>query len=155
MKPYADAFLSPFLIAIVVLALAGCAGSRSTDNVSNAQHTAPIGSWGGTLTSDATPATLTLTGSGGHFVFPCGQTADMTQAVQPDSSGRFSVAGTVTFGYVPNPPPQKARFTGTVTNHVMTVSLTVTPTTGSVFTDGPYTVTLGQTAPTFQGDCPG
>lgn len=143
------------LLLIAGIALAGCGGSHSNDNVSNVGHTAPIGSWGGTLTSNATPATLTLTNSGGHFDFSCGQTADITQPVQPDSTGRFSVPGTATLGYVPNRPAQKAQFTGTVTNHVMTVSLLVTPTTGSAFTDGPYTVTFGQAAPIFQGACPG
>ena len=146
------------LIPLSVLTLAGCGGSGgSNNNVSQVEHTAPIGMWGGVLVSDATPATLTLTTSGGQFVFPCGQTATLTQEVQPDSTGHFSVAGDVNLGGLPQPSSsaQPAQFTGTVTNHVMTVTLTVTPTSGSPYTLGPYSVTLGQTAPTFQGACPG
>lgn len=149
---------SALLAAFAGFALAGCGGSGgSNNNVSVAEHTAPVGMWGGILVSDATPTTLTLTTSGGHFVFVCGQTADITQEVQPDSTGRFSVPGDVTSGGLPQPmsSAQPAQFSGTVTNHVMTVTLTVTPTSGSPYTLGPYRVTLGQTAPTFQGACPG
>lgn len=142
------------LAAAVPFALTGCGGSSSDG--SSAGHTAPIGTWGGSLVSDATmPAALTLTASGGHFAFYCGQTADISQAIVPDSSGHFSAAGTVTFGFVPNPPHEPAQFIGTVTNHVMTVTLNVTPAAGTPYSDGPYTVTLGQAAPTFQGACPG
>lgn len=140
------------------LALAGCGGSSNTGNVSQAEHTAPTGMWGGVLVSDASPATLTLTTSGGHFAFVCGQTADMTQEVQPDSSGHFSVAGSITLSGLPLASPaaaQPTQFSGTVTNHVMTVTLTVTPATGTPYSLGPYTVTLGQAAPAFQGACPG
>lgn len=148
--------VSALLIACAGLALSGCGGSGgSANNVSQVEHTAPTGMWGGALVSDATmPATLTLTTSGGQFVFVCGQTADMTQEVQPDSSGHFSVAGTAA-GSLPQASALPAQFSGTVTNHVMTVTLTVTPASGSAYTLGPYTVTLGQTAPTFQGACPG
>ena len=147
-----------FLIAFTSLTLAGCGGSGgSNNNVSQVEHTAPIGMWGGTLVSNAMPATLTLTASGGHFVFPCGQTADMTEEVQPDSTGHFSVPGDVNLGGLPQPSSsaQPAQFTGTVTNHVMTVTLTITPASGNPYTLGPYSVTLGQTAPIFQGACPG
>ena len=113
--------------------------------------------WGGVLVSDASPATLTLTTSGGQFVFPCGETAALTEEVQPDSSGHFSVAGTTTLSVLPQIAPTTAptQFTGTVTNHVMTVTLTITPASGTPYTNGPYTVTLGQSAPIFQGACPG
>ena len=144
------------LAASLSLIFAGCGGSSSTNNVTQAEHTAPVGMWGGVLESDASPATLTLTTSGGHWVFVCGQTADMTQEVQPDSAGRFSVPGSITYaGLVLPSPSQPAQFNGTVTNHVMTVTLTVTPATGTSYTLGPYTVTLGQAAPIFQGACPG
>ena len=143
-------------MAGITLALAGCGGSSSTNNVSVAEHTAPVGLWGGTLESDVNrPAALTLTTAGGHFAFYCNQIADMTQEVQPDSSGHFSVAGNSTFGFLPQRTPEPTQFTGTVTNHVMTVTLTVTPASGASYALGPYAVTLGQTAPTFQGDCPG
>ncbi len=144
------------LAAFAGIVLAGCGGGGSS-NVSQVEHTAPIGMWGGVLVSDATPATLTLTISGGQFVFPCGQTATLAQEVQPDSSGHFSVPGTASLGFLPQPAsiPLPTQFTGTVTNHVMTVTLNVTPTSGSPYTLGPYTVTLGQTAPMFQGACPG
>ena len=147
-----------FFATLAGFALAGCGGSgSSSSNVSQVEHTAPVGMWGGVLVSDASPATLTLTTSGGHFVFPCGQTADMTEEVQPDSTGHFSVPGDVNLGTLPQPTSsaQPAQFSGTVTNHVMTVTLTITPTSGSPYTLGPYSVTLGQTAPTFQGACPG
>lgn len=148
-----------FLAAFAGLTLAGCGGSGggSTNNVSQVEHTAPVGMWGGVLVSDASPATLTLTTSGGHFVFPCGETATLAEEVQPDSSGHFSVAGSAAFGGLPvgSSPPQPTQFSGTVTNHVMTVTLTVTPTSGSPYTLGPYSVTLGQAAPIFQGACPG
>lgn len=147
-----------FLAASAGLVLAGCGGSGgSADNVSQVGHTAPAGMWGGVLVSNASPATLTLTTSGGHFAFVCGQTADMTQEVQPDNSGYFSVAGTTNLSSLPqvNPVLAPTQFTGTVTNHVMTVTLTVTPASGTPSTSGPYTVTLGQTAPIFQGACPG
>ena len=145
------ALVSAFLAACT---LAGCGGS-SSDGVSQPGHTAPTGMWGGSLVSDANqPATLTLTASGGHFAFLCGQIADMTQAVQPSSAGSFSVAGTSKLGFAGS-SAQSTRFTGTVTNHVMTVTLSVTPAVGASYTNGPYTVTLGQTAPTFQGACPG
>lgn len=149
MKPLALMLLA----AVIPFALAGCGGSN--DNILDAAHTAPIGNWGSKLIGNGFPSMLTLTNNGGHFDFSCNQTADMTQAVQPDSTGHFSVPSTVIFGFFPNPQPQKAQFAGAVTNHVMTVSITVTPTTGSAFTDGPYTVTFGQTAPAFQGACPG
>lgn len=144
-------------MAFAALALAGCGGNSNTNNVSVAEHTAPVGPWGGVLVSDASPATLTLTMSGGHFAFVCGQTADMTQEVQPDSSGHFSVAGSTTYaGLVQaSPAAQPTQFTGTVTNHVMTVTLKVTPASGNPYALGPYTVTLGQAAPIFQGACPG
>ncbi len=151
-------FGAGFLAAFVALALTGCGGSGSTGNVSQAEHTAPVGMWGGTLVSDVTmPATLTLTTSGGHFVFVCGQTADMTQEVQPDSSGHFSAAGNITNAALPqvSPTALPAQFSGTVTNHVMTVTLTVTPASGASYSLGPYAVTLGQAAPAFQGACPG
>ena len=143
------------LIPLSVLALAGCGGSSSTNNVTQVEHTAPVGMWGGALVSDATmPATLTLTTHGGQFAFACGQSATLTQQVQPDGSGHFSVAGTSTTGFTPL-SSQPTRFNGTVTNHVMTVTLTITPASGTPYTQGPYTVTLGQTAPPFQGACPG
>ncbi len=144
--------------AFFSLVLAGCGGSSKNNNgnVSVAEHTAPVGMWGGALVSDANmPAALTLTTSGGHFAFYCNQIADMTQEVRPDSSGHFSVAGNATFGFLPQRTPDPAQFSGTVTNHVMTVTLTVIPAKGTPYPLGPYTVTLGQTAPTFQGDCPG
>ncbi len=146
-----------FSAALTGLALTGCSGSGgSNSNVSQVKHTAPVGMWGGTLVSNAAqPATLTTLG--GYFVFACGQTADMTQEVQPDSSGHFSVPGSAAFGGLPagSSPPQRTQFTDTVTNRRMTVTLTVTPANGTPFTTGPYTVTLGQTAPAFQGACPG
>ena len=152
-------FGAAFLAAAAGLALAGCGGSGgSNSSVSQAGHTAPVGMWGGALVSDATmPATLTLMTSGGQFVFTCGEAASITQEVQPDSSGHFSVAGTTNLSILPqaNPTLVPTQFTGTVTNHVMTVTLTVTPAGEPAYTDGPYTVTLGQTAPTFQGACPG
>ena len=145
--------IAPVLFA--ALALAGCGGSSSTNNVTQVEHTAPVGMWGGTLVGSAVmPATLTLTTGGGQFAFACGQSATLTQQVQPDSSGQFSVAGTSTTGFTPL-SSQPTRFNGTVTNHVMTVTLTITPVSGTPYTNGPYTVTLGQTAPTFQGACPG
>jgi hypothetical protein len=151
-------YICSLTAAGVALALAGCGGSGDTGNVSQAEHTAPVGMWGGVLVSDASPATLTLTTSGGHFAFPCSQSADMTQPVQPDPSGHFSVAGTSTTAFLPlspQPTQQPTQFTGTVTNHVMTVTLTVLPAGQAPYTHGPYTVTLGQAAPIFQGACPG
>ena len=142
--------------AFAGLALAGCGGSGgSNSNVAQAEHTAPIGMWGGALAGNPImPATLNLTAQGGHFSFACNQTADLTQQVVPDSSGHFSVAGTSTVGFTPL-SSQPTQFTGTVTNHVMTVTLTVTPARGTSYVSGSYTVTLGQAAPIFQGACPG
>lgn len=152
---------SIFFPILAALAFTGCGGGSSsgTSSAAPADHTAPAGDWGGTLVgSPNLPATLSLTTSGGHFTFYCSQSADMTQQVQPDSSGHFSAAGTSTTAFLPlspHPAPQPTQFTGTVTNHVMTVTLTVTPASGTSYVSGSYTVTLGQAAPVFQGACPG
>ena len=138
-------------IVMASLALAGCGGDSSAP----VDHSAPLGAWGGgAADKPGSLASLSLTATGGHFDFYCGQNADLSQPLQTDSAGRFDVTGTATLGFAA-PSPQPTHFVGTVTNQVMTVTLQVTPIVGTPYTSGPYTVTFGQTAPAFQGTCPG
>ena len=151
MKPLASVLLA----AAISFTLAGCGGSSSDG--SSAGYTAPTGTWG-TAAPPGMSASLTLAKSSGHFVFYCGMSADMNQAVQPDSAGHFSVTGTATYtpvGSLTLPiSTNPAIFSGTVANHVMTVTLLITPATGAPYTEGPYVLTFGQSDSIDTNTCP-
>jgi hypothetical protein len=151
MKPLAFVLLA----AALPLALTGCGGSSSDG--SSAGYTAPTGPWG-TAAPPGMSANLTLAKSSGHFVFYCGRSADMNQAVQPDGTGHFSVNGTTTITSLASltlpTSTTPTTFSGTVINHVMTVTLLVTPGTGAPYTQGPYILTFGQTDSIDTNTCP-
>jgi hypothetical protein len=137
------------VLAILALCLfALCVGGCGGGSVPPASL---VGTWGGkNVTSSIDPATLTVTAANASLARACGQNMQVSQALQPDASGNFSVSGTY---YDPLATGHTVRLTGSVSGQIMT--LTVTYTDSGAFI-GTYKLMYGQQAPPFTGGgCPG
>ena len=134
------------LLLPAALLAAGCGGSSSTFPPANL-----VGTWGGGTT--ITPAALTLSTTGGALNFPCGAADVLNQPLSVDSAGHFDVTATVHLSVPTVPVPggtlPQVHLVGTVTGRTMTISEVYASGTGTA-----YTLTYGQSAPSFNGACP-
>ncbi len=134
--------------AFLLLPLAGCGGSSSSSAPSPPANL--VGTWGGG-TSEA-PALLTLTATGGNLAFACGSGDVLTQPLTAGAGGAFDVVATQhssLFVPVSGVYPQ-VHLVGTVSGNTITLHEVDASGTGTA-----YTVTYSQSAPTFNGACPG
>ena len=133
--------------ALAALPLAGCGGSRSSSPPS--PPASLVGTWGGG-TSEA-PALLTLTATGGSLALTCGTEDVLTGPLLPGDGGMFDVAAAQhipIYMSVGGAYPQ-VHLVGTVSGSMITLH------EFSASGVGPsYSVTYGQSAPSFNGPCP-
>lgn len=119
--------------AVLLLALAGLGAG-------DGQHAVAAGAWGGNH------AVLTLTESGGRIEFDCAH-GTIDEPVTVNAEGLFDVRGTYSRehgGPIRRGEEEErrpARYSGTVRDETMTLTITVTGITPAV---GPFTLELGK-----------